>query len=92
MDPLPLTFTLDKKIVSASKSRLIVYCVASNTYKTNADITRKNQFTVLKASPYDPNSIAGGTRAGLIVLVSLKGLYYIFFFFYMHFHFGKKSV
>lgn len=63
---------MDKKVVSASKNRIVTYCVASNTFKVNTELTRKHIFTVLKASPYDPNIIAAGTKAGLVVIMSLK--------------------
>ncbi|XP_063698982.1 protein rigor mortis [Culicoides brevitarsis] len=71
-DPIPVCFTLDKKVVSASKNRIVTYCVASNTYKTHTELTRKNHFTVLKASPYNANLISAGTKHGLIVILSLK--------------------
>ncbi|XP_038109419.1 protein rigor mortis [Culex quinquefasciatus] len=68
-----ICFTRTQKVLSAEHSLLIVYCLATDTYKIYAELFR-DTVVLLSPCPDDRNVFAAGLRRGLIVLFSLKDM------------------
>lgn len=70
-----MCITKSGQVLSIDRKAFVKYCLRSNTYTLFDDnfILKRGTISVLKASPYDENILALGTKNGLITIVNLKG-------------------
>lgn len=75
-----MCITKSGQVLSIDRNAFVKYCLRSNTYKIFDDnfILKRGTVSVLKASPYDENIVALGTKNGLITIVNLKGNIFAF--------------
>lgn len=75
-----MCITKSGQVLSIDRNAFVKYCLRSNTFKVFDDnfILKRGTITVLKASPYDENILALGTKNGLITVVNLKGINFAF--------------
>lgn len=70
-----ICFTRTQKIISCDHSVMIVYCLATDTFKTYGDFFKPNQtVVVLSACPTDRDVFAAGMKDGLIQMFSLRDM------------------
>lgn len=67
-----IVFLQQNAVVSSVRSTVAHYCLNTNKYRLYFDFTQPgNPFSIFRQSPKDPDLLAGGTKDGLVVIISL---------------------
>lgn len=67
-----IVFLQQNAVVTTVRSTLVYYCLNTNKYRFYYDFAKAaNPFSIFRQSPKEKDLLAGGTKDGLIVIISL---------------------
>lgn len=72
-----MCITKKRQVLSVDRNAFVKYCLTSNTYSMFGEnfIVKRNAITMMKASPYNDDTIAFGYRNGLIIIADVAGMF-----------------